>query len=95
MQIYLIYIIINLKHSTISFWPLDCGFHTRDSCLFLRSLRLSRADMDGWSLFTWSRSEVDVLGAGVGAAATAAAFVPDPDDPEDEGVTTILEVDTL
>ena len=48
--------------------------------------------MDGWSLFTWSRSEVDVLGAGVGAAA---AFVPDPDDPEDEGVTTILEVDTL
>ena len=52
--------------------------------------------MDGWSLFTWRRSEVDVLGAGVGAAAAAAAaFVPDPDDPEDEGVTTILEVDTL
>ena len=39
---------------------------------------------------TWSSSDVEVLGAGVGT------FFDDPDDPEEEGVTTIREpVDTL
>lgn len=67
--------------------------HTRDSCLFLRSLRLSR-HMDGWcSLLTCSNREVDVLGAGVGAPALDDDV---PDDPDDDGVTTILDpVDTL
>ena len=45
--------------------------------------------MEGWSLFTCNSREVDVLGAGVGIV------FDEPDDPEDEGVTTILDVDTL